>query len=175
MSWSRLFRSNLCVTKQCIGVTGSLVADKKYQYTRTDLDTGELKRWNGSPGATDKPITGQPFLMSYQEAQRAIATNYDLQGFDLRVYIFLTGILDNENWIDVHHGRIARQMSTDDHEVKRPAVSRSIKHLTERAIILKGSERTYRLNPGVGWKGNRQSQSEAQKQAVAGKLSLVRP
>jgi hypothetical protein len=58
---------------------------------------------------------------------------------------------------------------------KRPQVSRALGHLVEQGILLKGPERTYRLNPGVGWKGHRVAQAAAEKEAIAGRLSVVRP
>ena len=110
--------------------------------------------------------------MMYQEACRDLATNEHLTGFDFRVFLFLCAFLDDENWIDVHHGRIARQMGKPK---QRAAVSRAIGNLVDAQVLLKGPERTYRLNPGFGWKGNKVKQAEAERQAIAGQLSVVRP
>jgi len=150
------------------------VESKDYEYRRTDLDTGETNRWIGKPSG-DKITSKEPFLMLYQAACRDIATNRDLQGFGLRVFIFLAGILDTENWVDVHHGRIARQMGDENHKVHRTAVTRSINRLVAEKILLKGEERTYRLNPGIGWKGDKAKQAAAEKDAISGRLSVVRP
>jgi hypothetical protein len=138
------------------------VSGKKYEYRRTDVETGETQRWIGRPGAKNESTNKAPFLMMYQEACGEIATNDELRGFDLRVLWFLCGILDDENWVDVHHGR-------------RSAVTRSINNIVSHGVLLKGPERTYRLNPGFGWKGNRVSQMAAEKDAIAGRLSVVRP
>jgi len=93
----------------------------------------------------DKIISKESFLtrlrVETSQQQRAA-------GFDLRVFIFLAGILDTENGVDVHHGGIARQMGDDEHKVHRTGVTRSINGLVAETILLKGEERTYRLNPG---------------------------
>jgi hypothetical protein len=148
------------------------VPDEKYEYRRTNVETGETKRWIGTPGAGHESTSKAPFLMMYQQALVQAATNFQLKGFDLRVYMFLCGILDEENWIDVHHGRIARQLGKPK---QRSAVTRSINNLVDQGVLLKGTERTYRLNPGYGWKGNRVAQAAAEKEAIAGRLSVVRP
>jgi len=113
--------------------------------------------------------------MLYQDACRQIGTNPELQGFDLRVLFFLLGDLDTENWLDIHHGRLARQMSTEDHTVSRPAVTRAINRLVAQRILAKGEHRTYRLNPGFGWKGDQAKQAAAINAAAAGRLTVVRP
>jgi hypothetical protein len=148
------------------------VSGKEYEYRRTDVETGETKRWRGTPGVGNQSTSKAPFLMMYQEACREVATNDELRGFDLRVLWFLCGILDDENWVDVHHGRIARQMGKPN---QRSAVTRSINNLVTHGVLLKGPERTYRLNPGFGWKGHRVAQAAAEKDAIAGRLSVVRP
>jgi hypothetical protein len=148
------------------------VAGKKYEYRRTDVETGETQRWIGSPGVKSESTSKAPFLMLYQQACAEIANNDELRGFDLRVFLFLCAILDTENWIDVHHGRIARQMGKPN---QRSAVTRSINRLVEAGVLLKGTERTYRLNPGFGWKGDKAAQAKAEKEAIAGRLTVVRP
>src|SRR4051794_9803234 len=114
-----------------------MVQDAGYEYRRTDLETGETKRWIGKPSSDKITSSKEPFLMLYQAACRDIATNRDLQGFGLRVFIFLAGILDTENWVDIHHGRIARQMGDEEHKVHRTAVTRSINRLVAEKILVK--------------------------------------
>jgi len=91
------------------------------------------------------------FFMTNQNAMEAIATS-NLSGEDLRVFMLLCAHLDFENYIGVAQSKIADKL-----KMKRPHVSRAIKHLLESDVLVKGPKvgrtLTYRLNPNVGWKG----------------------
>lgn len=77
----------------------------------------------------------------WREFTQSIATNWDLQGFDFRLLLFFWGgELSTEKWEVLNHGRIARQMSTDQHTISRPRVSKALKTLTEAGLILEGDE-----------------------------------
>ncbi len=154
------------------GVTES--KSPSYEYRRTDLATGQTKRWIGRPGDS-KSTSKEPFVMVVQSAAaNDVAMNYALKGFDLRVLWMLVGILDQENWIEIHQARLAKQMSTSEHQIKPSQVSRSVGHLVEHGLLLKGEFRTYRLSPSFGWKGSVTSQASARKAHRKGALELVR-
>lgn len=148
------------------------MSEAKYEFRRVALETGETKSWqsNGATKSHNQKGRKVPFVMLYQEECKELALNEKLQGFDLRVFLFLVGVLDPENWVTIHHAQIARQMNAT-----RQQVTRSVNRLVAEKIILKGTERTYRLNPGVGWKGDAVSQESAHRDLLAGKLTVVRP
>lgn len=90
--------------------------------------------------------------MTNQEALTAIASDPELSGEALRVFLYLNGRLDFENLFQVPQTEIAEALG-----IKRPNVSRSMKMLLEKGIILRGPKighsATFRLNPNFGWKG----------------------
>lgn len=113
--------------------------------------------------------------MFTQAAAMEIGRSDELENFDMRVLWFLAGILDEENWVDIHHEGLARRMSTENHTIYRPNVTKALGRLVAAGILLKGPERTYRLNPHVGWKGYSGPQDRAKKAHKRGELSVVRP
>jgi len=96
---------------------------------------------------------GQRWLSMAQDATRVLALNDDLGGNDLKVFLFLTSMVDFENQLLVNQAEIARQMGK-----KRNHVNRSIKRLIELGVLLEGPKiglsRSYRFNPEFGWKGS---------------------
>ncbi|WP_019503161.1 helix-turn-helix domain-containing protein [Pleurocapsa sp. PCC 7319] len=92
------------------------------------------------------------WVMNSQEAMIILAKDKDIKGETHRVLWFIGGILDFENWVQLSVTKIAQEL-----ELKRPNVSRAIKLLEEKEIILRGPKvgRSYAfmLNPEFGWKG----------------------
>ena len=92
------------------------------------------------------------WIMNSQEALIEIAKDKDLQGRTLRVFLYLCGILDFHNLIQIPQVEICKEL-----DLKRSHVSLSIKILIDKGIILQGSKVgrsfAYRLNPDYGWKG----------------------
>lgn len=76
----------------------------------------------------------------------------EIDGRDLDILLYLTTILDFENSILVSQKSIAEAL-----QMRIPHVSRSMKNLVERGLILEGPKngrsKSYSLNPQVGWKG----------------------
>ena len=95
---------------------------------------------------------GKGWVMNSQEAMIILAKDKDIKGETHRVLWFIGGILDFENWVQLSVTKIAQEL-----ELKRPNVSRAIKLLEEKEIILRGPKvgRSYAfmLNPEFGWKG----------------------
>lgn len=112
------------------------------------------KRQNGFKG----------WVAMSQEAVEAIATNIK-DSEDLRVFLMLVAKLDFDNYIQVPQVDIAKALG-----MKRSNVSRAIKNLVERQILLKGPKAgrswTYRLNPAYGWKGSAHNHRAALKKAI---------
>jgi hypothetical protein len=117
-----------------------------------DLETGELlvgvQVW---VGVKHSPY-GRRWFMANQDALRLIASDKELTLEPHRVLWLLLGRLDFENWIHVPQSEVARAL-----EMQRSHVSRAIKLLVKKGIILKspntGKLYAYRLNPHYGWKG----------------------
>lgn len=101
----------------------------------------------------------QGWLAMAQNGAEILAQS-NLGGNDFRVLMHLLSVLDYENLIQVSQVDIARELN-----MQRQNVQRSIKRLIELGIILEGVKigvsRSYRLNPGFGWKGSAKSHREA--------------
>ncbi len=96
-------------------------------------------------------IKGNRWMMTFQDSLINIATDKDMTGETLKVMLLLMGNLDFENYIHVKQVELAKTL-----EMQKTNVSRSIKLLVNKGIILKVKEgRTagYKLNPNYGWKG----------------------
>jgi len=130
-----------------------------------DADTGEIlegvamfvpmKRRNGF---TDG------WVAMAQDALSALA-RAGLGARDYQVLLELLGRLDFENLIMVSQVDLARSLGL------LPAnVNRSIKRLVQLQVLLEGPRigvsRTYRLNPGFGWKGSAKGHREALKRRL---------
>lgn len=81
--------------------------------------------------------------------QRTLATDADLDGVDLRVYLYLASHLDFEKAILVPQLEIAEALGKH-----KEHISRSIRKLKEKRIILEGEKvgrsSTWQLNPKYG-------------------------
>lgn len=86
-----------------------------------------------------------------QEALLQLAQS-NLNGEDLKVLFALLARLDFENFVQAHQQEISEQTG-----IRQPNIARSIKHLCEHGIIIKGPKvgrsNTYRLSPTFGFKG----------------------
>lgn len=80
---------------------------------------------------------------------RALAVDTELDGVDLRVFLYLFSRLDFENYMRVSQLEIAEVL-----ERRKEHISRSMRKLTEKRIILEGGKvnrsSTWRLNPEYG-------------------------
>ena len=92
------------------------------------------------------------WVMNSQEAMVILAKDKDLKGETHRVLWFIGGILDFENWVQLSITEIGNEL-----DLKQQSVSRAMKVLEEKQIILRGPKvgRSYAfmLNPEFGWKG----------------------
>lgn len=96
-------------------------------------------------------IRNERWFMSFQDSLITIAKDKELTGEIKSVLFFLMGNLEFENYITIKQVEIAKQL-----EMQKTNVSRSIKLLVDKSIILKVKEGTttgYKLNPNYGWKG----------------------
>ena len=95
---------------------------------------------------------GKGWVMNSQEALEIVAKDKDIKGETYRVLFFICARLDFENWVQISVTEIANEL-----DLKQPHVSRAMKVLEDKEIILRGPKvgRSYAfmLNPEFGWKG----------------------
>ena len=95
---------------------------------------------------------GKGWVMNSQDAAILLAKDRDIKGETHRVLWFVIGILDFENWVQISATGIGKELG-----LKQQSVSRAIKILEEKEIILRGPKvgrsYTFMLNPDFGWKG----------------------
>lgn len=116
-----------------------------------DKYTGEEYGFPVIVGRKRNPY-GKGWLMNSQEALEILAKDKEITGETYRVLFLVCARLDFENWVQIPITEIAQEL-----ELKQPNVSRAIKVLEEKEIILRGPKvgRSYvfMLNPEFGWKG----------------------
>jgi hypothetical protein len=123
--------------------------DKVYTVNKK---TGEKKDGYFVYIAYPKPkITGNRWIMTFQDSLAKIATDKELTGTSKTVLLFLMSELEFENYIHIKQVDVAKAL-----EMQKTNVSSAIKLLVNKGIILKVKEGTttaYKLNPHYGWKG----------------------
>lgn len=89
----------------------------------------------------------------------------DLNHEQFRVMFVLLADLDYENYIQIAQVDIAEALG-----MQRPHVSRAIKNLVLKGILIEGRKvgrsKTYRLNPNYGWKGTITNHDKALKNGL---------
>ena len=103
------------------------------------------------------------WVMNSQDAAILLAKDKDIKGETHRVLWIIIGILDFENWVQLSVTEIAKEL-----KMHRPDVSKAMKVLEEKEIILRGPKvgRSYAfmLNPEFGWKGKVKNLDEYRKE-----------
>ena len=106
---------------------------------------------------------GKGWVMNSQEALEILAKDKEITGEAYRVLFFICARLDFENWVQVPVTEIAQEL-----DLRQPNVSRAMKVLEEKEIILRGPKvgRSYAfmLNPEFGWKGQVKNLDEYRKE-----------
>lgn len=102
---------------------------------------------------------GQDLEVNFVKLYLAAAdwfANIDLTGQQYRVLFKLFSRLDYDNYI-----RISQKEIADELGIRFQHVSNTIRYFIERGIITEGGRigrnKTYRLNPNIGFKGNKDS------------------
>jgi hypothetical protein len=126
---------------------------KQRRLSQYDEDTGEvLQGVLVLVGQRRAHPYGRRWVMTNQDALTSIASDPELSGETLRVFLYLNGRLDFENLIQVPQTEIANDLG-----MQKQNVYRSLKQLEAKKIILRGPKvghsSTFRLNPHFGWKG----------------------
>jgi DNA-binding transcriptional regulator GbsR (MarR family) len=116
-----------------------------------DKYTGEEYGFPVIVGRKRNPY-GNGWVMNSQDAAILLAKDKDIKGETHRVLWLIIGILDFQNWVQLSATEIAKEL-----KMHRSHISRAIKILEEKEIILRGPKvgRSYAfmLNPEFGWKG----------------------
>ncbi len=106
---------------------------------------------------------GKGWLMNSQEALEILAKDKEITGETYRVLFLVCARLDFDNWVQIPITEIANEL-----ELKQPNVSRAVKVLEQKEIILRGPKvgRSYAfmLNPDFGWKGKVKNLDDYRKQ-----------
>ena len=134
------------------------VTRMKPLYDKTGKCKGYVDKYTGEEygfpvivGRKRSPYS-KGWVMNSQEALEIVAKDKDITGETYRVLFFVCARLDFENWVQISITEIAQEL-----ELKQPNVSRAIKQLENKEIILRGPKvgRSYAfiLNPNFGWKG----------------------
>ncbi len=114
--------------------------------------TGDKKEGFFVYVAYPKPkITGNRWMMTFQDSLEIIATDKDMTGETLKVMLLLMGNLEFENYIHIKQVELAKKL-----DMQKTHVSRAMRLLVNKGIILKvksGTTTGYKLNPNYGWKG----------------------
>lgn len=84
-----------------------------------------------------------------------IRASKELSSIGIRVFNFIIGNLDWENWIKIKQGEVAKELETN-----RTYINKAFKELSSKGFIEKKeieNELFYRVNPEILWKGNLES------------------
>jgi hypothetical protein len=135
-----------------------------------DAETGEVLQGGTLVFFPQRPRIKEGWLMAFQSGFLKLAQDKSLTQQQWRVFAFLIGKLDFENYIHLSQAEIARGL-----RMKPSNVSAAVAALVEKAIITRGPRvgrvATLRLTPNLGWKGRVRSLEE---QRSKGQLKLVR-
>jgi predicted transcriptional regulator len=141
--------------------------DEKAQIVNTK--TGEIKDGYFVYVAYPKAkIRNERWMMTFQDSLIVIAKDKELTGEVKSVLFFLMGNLEFENYITIKQVEIAKQL-----EMQKTHVSRAMKLLVDKSIILKvkeGSTTGYKLNPNYGWKGKVENREIAKNKMEENKI-----
>ena len=121
-----------------------------------DLTTGELLGGEGNKGSfvfvRSIPKIREGWFMFFQKGSVELAKDKDISWEAYRVFHILLGKLDFENYILIPQNEVAQEL-----DMKKQNVSRAIKKLVDKGILIKGEKLgktySYKLNSYYGWKG----------------------
>lgn len=123
-----------------------------------DLDTGEVMEGVNVFCPTSKKtgfqtLYGWRYCIMAQDAMTMIAADKDITGETFRVFFYMAGRLDFENYIRLQQNEIAESLG-----MQKTHVSRAVKMLESKNILLRGPKvgqsYSWRMNPNFGYKGD---------------------
>lgn len=130
-----------------------------------DLTTAEILGGEGNRGnfvfVRSIPKIKESWFMFFQKGSVELAKDKDISWETYRVFHMLLGQLDFENYILIPQSEIVKEL-----DMKKQNVSRAIKKLVEKGILIKGEKLgktySYKLNSYYGWKGRVVNMFEAE-------------
>ena len=123
-----------------------------------DLDTGEVMEGVNVFCPTSKKtgfqtLYGWRYCIMAQDAMTMIAADKDITGETFRVFFYMAGRLDFENYIRIQQTEIMEALNLD-----KSNVSKAVKILEKKNILLRGPKvgqsYSWRMNPNFGYKGD---------------------
>lgn len=112
-----------------------------------DLDTGEMLDEGKLIYVPQRPRMKRGWFMAMQEGFKLLSKE-PLRGESMRVLLFIMGVLDFENHIDPTNSCIAEALG-----MRKQNVSRAMKELKERSIVIDAPYKRLRLESSYGWRG----------------------
>lgn len=124
---------------------------RQIRVEQVDTETGEIVQLVAMrPQKGPHPFKREGFVQMSQQAMLELAQD-PVSGESMRVLFALCAVLDFENYLSISQVELAKLIN-----MKQPHISRALKELTERSIIIKGAKygrsATYRLSPTFGFK-----------------------
>lgn len=134
-----------------------MVGMRKRNLGTVDLDTGERIDKVFAIAKTKFNPWSEGYIMTARYGSKFLARDKSITGVAQRVLRELESQLDYENWVKLALVDIAKDLCID-----RSQVSRAIKILVDKGLVLKGSKighfYNYRLNPQFCWRGDSRKQ-----------------
>lgn len=113
---------------------------------------GEDGEVTGYLSKTRKNVLGVHWVAAFQDGFTWLAQQESMTGEQWRVFAYLLGRLDFDNYL-----KVTRQEIADALHMKKPNVSRAMKGLATLDVItvgpMAGRSKTYRLNPRIAHRG----------------------
>ena len=126
----------------------SILPSEKRYIMVADEETGKIK---GLFPLKSKNL-GTGWIAVYQDMIFNIA-QWNLPNEQNRVFMALIGKVDFENYLTINQGELSQALG-----MKQPHISRAIKALCKRHVIIEGPRaglnKTYRFNPYIAHKGS---------------------
>ena len=122
----------------------------RQRFVMVDKATGE--ELPGLPVYRQTKTRVRGWFMTWEAGMERLARDPDMTGEAYRVFLKMVSNLDWENYI-----KITQKEISEDLGIRKQHVSRAVKLLVDKGIIIKGPKsglsNTYKLNEFYGWKG----------------------
>lgn len=121
------------------------------RYLTIDAETGEVME--GAMVSVGRKVRWrEDYFMTFQDKIEELSEDEELTGRTWRVLAALLGKLGWENWLHISQADLAKKLN-----MHRPDVSRAMKLLVEKGVIIRGPKmgrsHAYKLNSNFGFKG----------------------
>lgn len=121
------------------------------RYLTIDAETGEVME--GAMVSVGRKVRWrEDYFMTFQDKIEELSEDEELTGRTWRVLAALLGKLGWENWLHISQADLAKKLN-----MHRPDVSRAMKILVEKGVIIRGPKmgrsHAYKLNSNFGFKG----------------------